>query len=142
MPVLASYPALVLHLHPGLCHALETEWPWLGYVSSADFRHYVAEALDLARQPGVTSWIVYGWGLSAARPVDLAWIGEMLLPAMVKAGMMRFARLEAEPTLNRRLLGTLYQDATPALRFETGTFARVQQARLWATTPPPQTKRV
>ncbi|SNC77699.1 hypothetical protein SAMN06265337_4300 [Hymenobacter gelipurpurascens] len=135
MPILVSYPVLVLHLHLGSCTALETEW--LGYASSTDFRLHITEALDLARQHGVTAWIANDRLLGAVRPTDLTWIGEEVLPAMVELGIVRFCRLEAEQTLNRMLIAHLYEDTTPALPFETRTFPEVQQARAWATSPLP-----
>ena len=135
MPVLVSYPVLVLHLHPGPYNALETEW--LGYASSTDFRLYITEALDLARQHGVRAWIANDRLLGAVRPTDLTWIGETVLPAMVELGVVRFARLEAEQTLNRMLIGHLYEDTMPDLPFETRTFTEVEQARAWATNPLP-----
>ncbi|MCB2409581.1 hypothetical protein [Hymenobacter lucidus] len=130
MSVLASYPTLVLHLHQGARNALETEW--LGYASSADFRRFIAAAIDLAREHHVTAWIANDQLLGAVRPKDLAWVGKEVLPALVVLGVVRFARLEAEQTLNRLLIGNLYQDTTPELPFQTRTFTDVQQARAWA----------
>jgi hypothetical protein len=133
MAVLVSFPVLVLHLHSGASNALETEW--LGYANSTDFRHYIEEALALARQHGVTAWIANDRLLGAVRPVDLTWVGEVVLPAMAELGIVRFARLEAEQTLNRMLIGSLYQDTTPELPFEIRTFPDLPQARTWATSP-------
>lgn len=130
MSVLATFPALVLHLHTGTCHALETEW--LGFASSADFRHYVRQALDLAEQHGVTAWVANDLRLGTVRPVDLQWVAEYVLPTMVRLGITRFARLESEETLNRMLIGHMYRAATPELPFETQTFASLPQARAWA----------
>ena len=121
---------LVLHLHQGARIALETEW--LGYVSSADFRRYVIEAVALARQHHATAWIANDQLLGAVRPKDLAWVGEEVLPALVELGVVRFARLEAEQTLNRMLIGTLYQKSTPELPMQTCTFTDALQARAWA----------
>ncbi|UOQ74899.1 hypothetical protein [Hymenobacter cellulosilyticus] len=130
MPVLASHPALVLHLHQGTHNALETEW--LGYVSSADFRRYITEAIALAREHHATAWIANDRLLGAVRPKDLTWIGQTVLPALVELGVVRFARLEAEQTLNRMLIGNLYQDTTPGLPFQTRMFTDVDEARTWA----------
>jgi hypothetical protein len=55
-----------------------------------------------------------------------------MLPATVEPGIVRFARREAEQTLNRMLSGNLYQDTTPDLPFETRTFSDVHQAHTWA----------
>jgi hypothetical protein len=128
VPILASYPTLVLH--PGPCNALETEW--LGYVSSTDFRRLVTEALKLARHHNVTAWIANDWLLGPLRSVNLEWVGSVVLPAMAELGIVRFARLEAEHSLNRMLIGALYQDTTPELPFETCTFPDVYQTRTWA----------
>lgn len=130
MAVLSSYPSLVLHLYSGRRYALETEW--LGFTSSADFRHYVTEALRLAREHGATAWIANDIRLGAVRPVDLEWVAHEVLPAMVELGITRFARLESQETLNRMLIGSMYQEAAPDLTFEVRAFTDLPTARAWA----------
>ncbi|GAB2771092.1 hypothetical protein HNQ93_000585 [Hymenobacter luteus] len=130
MAVLASYPSLVLHLHAGPHYALETEW--LGFTSSPNFRRYVTEALRLARQHGVTGWIANDSWLGAVRPVDLEWVAQEVLPAMADLGVRRFARLESQETLNRMLIGSMYQEAAPDVSFEVRAFADLTTARAWA----------
>jgi hypothetical protein len=130
MSVLVSYPSLVLHLHTGTRVALETEW--LGFVSSSDFRQLITEALQLAKEHGVTAWIANDLLLGAVRPVDLQWVAEHVLPAMVEMGIVRFARIDSEQTMNRMLIGQMYQDATPQHPIEMCSFPDVQQAREWA----------
>lgn len=130
MAVLTSYPSLVLHLHTGLHCALETEW--LGFTSSSNFRRYITEALELARQHGARGWIANDSRLGAVRPVDLEWVAQEVLPAMVALGIRRFARLESQETLNRMLIGSMYQEATPDLAFEVQAFTDLPTARAWA----------
>lgn len=130
MSVLASYPTLVLHLHAGPVPVLETEW--LGFTGSADFRRYITDALELARQHGVRGWLANDLLLGAVRPADLQWVSQFVLPTMVALGIERFARLEAADTLNRLLIGRMYQAATPELPLEVHTFADALLARKWA----------
>ncbi|KUG08117.1 hypothetical protein [Solirubrum puertoriconensis] len=130
MPPIASYPSLVLHLHRGRTNALETEW--LSFVSSAAFRSQITDALELARRHNVTGWIANDRLLGAVRPVDLRWVAEVVLPAMAKLGVQRFARLESEETLNRMLIGNMYQDVTEAVPFEVRSFGDLAEARAWA----------
>ncbi|WP_220614449.1 hypothetical protein [Hymenobacter sp. HSC-4F20] len=120
----------MLHLHHGQQYALETEW--LGFTSSSNFRRYITQALQLAQQHRVTAWIANDVRLGAVRPVDLEWVANDVLPAMTRLGIKRFARLESQETLNRMLIGGMYQEATPALPFETRAFADIQEARSWA----------
>ncbi|QJX45636.1 hypothetical protein HMJ29_01265 [Hymenobacter taeanensis] len=131
MPVLASNPSLVLHLHPGPLPTLETEW--LAFVNSTDFRRYVEEALVLAKQHGVKAWVANDQRLGAVRPVDLRWVSEYVLPAIAELGVLRFARLESGETLNRLLIGNMYQGATQVQPFEVRTFTNLPQARAWAS---------
>jgi hypothetical protein len=130
MSVLASFPTLVLHLHAGPVPVLETEW--LGFTRSAHFRRYLTEALALARQHGVRGWVANDLQLGAVRPADLQWVAEHVLPALVELGVTRFARLEATDSLNRLLIGHMYQEATPELPITTRTFADAPRARAWA----------
>lgn len=130
MSVLASYPSLVLHLHHGQHPALETEW--LGFTGSSNFRRYITEALELAQRHGATAWIANDQRLGAVRPRDLEWVAHDVLPAMQRLGIVRFARLESQETLNRMLIGGMYQETTPELPFETRTFTDIQKARNWA----------
>ncbi|UOQ53786.1 hypothetical protein [Hymenobacter cellulosivorans] len=130
MSVLASYESLTLHLHPGAYPALETEW--LGFANSVDFRRYIGQALQLAAEHGVRAWIANDRLLGAVRPIDLEWVASHVLPEMVALGVVRFARLESEATLNRLLIGSMYQDATPDLPLETRAFASIEEARAWA----------
>ncbi|UYZ57896.1 hypothetical protein [Hymenobacter latericus] len=130
MPPIASYPSLILHLHHGRINALETEW--LSFVSSANFRSQILDALALARQHHVTGWIANDRLLGAVRPVDLRWVAEEVLPAMAELGVVRFARLESEETLNRMLIGNMYQGATETVPFEVRAFSDPAEARAWA----------
>ncbi|OON67061.1 hypothetical protein [Hymenobacter sp. CRA2] len=131
MSILASFPTLVLHLHSGPSPALETEW--LGFTGSKDFRRYLTAALELARQHRVRGWIANDQLLGAVRPTDLRWVAEHVLPTLAELGVVRFARLEAQETLNRMLIGHMYQNVTPALPLQEQSFADLTSARTWAT---------
>ncbi|MBD2715118.1 hypothetical protein KBK19_08730 [Microvirga sp. STR05] len=130
MTVVASHPSLTIHLHSGSAAALETEW--LGFTGSRDFRRYITEALALARQHGVTGWIANDQLLGAVRPVDLDWVAKHVLPALMKLGIRRFARLDAQDTMNRLLIGRMYQQAATSPQFELRSFSDPKQAREWA----------
>ncbi|QNH60923.1 hypothetical protein [Hymenobacter sediminicola] len=130
MTVVASHPSLTIHLHSGSAAALETEW--LAFTNSRDFRRYLTEALVLARQHGVTGWIANDQLLGAVRPIDLEWVSRHVLPTLLALGVRRFARLEAQDTMNRLLIGNMYQQAAPGPQLEIRSFSDLQQAREWA----------
>ena len=54
------------------------------------------------------------------------------LPTLMERGVRRFARLDAQDTMNRLLIGIMYQQAATSPPFELRTFSDLQQAREWA----------
>lgn len=131
MSVLLAFPFLNVHLHPGPCPVLETEW--LGFAGSADFREALAQTVDAARAHGVRGWVADDRRLGPVRPVDMDWIAAWLLPTLDEQGIGRFALLESEESMNRFLISNMYQTAMPALqRMEIQAFADPAAAHAWA----------
>ncbi|RZK22623.1 MAG: hypothetical protein EOO56_07920 [Hymenobacter sp.] len=127
---LATYPYLNLLLHTGSCNVLETEW--LGFAGSTDFRTVLLEMLRLARLHHVTGWIADDRHLGAVRPKDLEWTHTALLIPLAELGLLRFAHLESEETLNRLTINGMYQNAAPGLSYEFRHFTSLPAARSWA----------
>ena len=127
---LAAYPFLNILLHTGPRNVLETEW--LGFAGSTDLRSALTEALRLAHLHRVTGWIADDRHLGAVRPKDLAWTHTTLLEPLSELGVLRFAHLESEETLNRLTIGGMYQTALPGLAYEFRHFTSLPAARAWA----------
>jgi hypothetical protein len=127
---LAAYPYLNLLLHTGSRNVLETEW--LGFAGSTDFRAALTEALKLARLHHTTGWVADDRRLGAVRPKDLEWTHHALLAPLVEVGVLRFAHLESEETLNRITINGMYQSAIPGLPYEFRHFTSLLEARAWA----------
>lgn len=128
---LASYSFLNLLLHTGgPVPVLETEW--LGFAGSADFQQALLEALRLARLHQVAGWVADDRRLGAVRPKDLDWTHEQVLKPLDALGVRRFAHLESAETLNRLIIGGLYQTAVPDLTYEFRHFTDLAPARAWA----------
>ncbi|KUG08068.1 hypothetical protein [Solirubrum puertoriconensis] len=132
MILLARYSFLNLYLHESsTIRAMEAEWR--GFVSSSFLRQAVTDAIGLARQHRITGWIADDRLLGPVRPADLDWISEHALPELVRIGLKRFARIEAEDPLNKLLISQLQHEVEETLPFQVRTFTDVQQARLWAS---------
>lgn len=127
---LASYPFLNILLHTGTRNVLETEW--LGFAGSVDFRSALTEALRLARLHRVTGWVADDRHLGAVRPKDLEWTHTTLLIPLSELGVVHFAHLESEETLNRITINGMYQTAIPGLSYEFRHFTSLAEARAWA----------
>ena len=110
---------------------METEW--LGFAGSVGFREALNEALRLAWQHHVTGWVADDRRLGAVRPADLAWTHTHSLLPLAELGVLRFAQLEAEETLNRLTISSMYQGAVPGLSFEFRQFTVLAEARAWAS---------
>jgi len=126
----AAYPFLNILLHTSTRNVLETEW--LGFAGSADFRMAITEALRLARQYHVTGWVADDRRLGAVRPKDLDWCYHALLAPLSELGLLRFAHLEAQETLNRLTISGMYQNALPNLAYTFKHFSSLPEARAWA----------
>jgi len=118
------------HLHMGPCNVLETEW--LGFAGTSDFQHVITEAIALARQHGATGWVADDRHIGPVRPKNMKWVATHLLPALVELGISRFALLESAETMNRFLIGSMYQEALAELPLEFRKFTDVEVARNWA----------
>jgi hypothetical protein len=129
--LLVSYPYLDLYLHTRAAPALEARWR--GFVSSAVLRQVVAETLVLARQHRIRGWIADDRLLGPVRPTDLEWIVTEMLPALVKFGVKRLARIEAEDPMNQLLIGSAQETVQPTLPLEIRVFSDLPAARVWAT---------
>jgi hypothetical protein len=127
---LATYPFLNILLHTGTRNVLETEW--LGFAGSTDFRAALTEALRLARLHRVTGWVADDRHLGAVRPKDLEWTHTTVLAPLSDLGLIRFAHLESEETLNRITINGMYQSAVPGLAYEFRHFTSLTEARAWA----------
>jgi len=127
---LASYPFLNILLHTGTRNVLETEW--LGFAGSTDLRNALLDALRLARQHHVTGWVADDRHLGAVRPKDLDWIHSTVLVPLSELGVLHFAHLESEETLNRLTINGMYQSAIPGLAYEFRHFTSLREARAWA----------
>ncbi|UOQ70223.1 hypothetical protein [Hymenobacter cellulosilyticus] len=130
MLLLASYPHLQLFLHEGSSRAIEAQWK--GFVSSALLRQSTLECVALAQQHGISGWIADDRLLGPVRPIDLEWIGVEVLPELVRAGVKRFARIEAIDPLNKLLIGQAQETAEQQLPFELRSFQDLSAARAWA----------
>jgi hypothetical protein len=127
---LATYPYLTVLLHTGSRNVLETEW--LGFAGSTDFRAALLETLRLARLHHVKGWVADDRRLGAVRPKDLEWTHTTLLIPLAEIGLLRFAHLESEETLNRITINGMYQSAIPGLPYEFRHFTSILEARSWA----------
>lgn len=127
---LATYPFLNILLHIGSRNVLETEW--LGFAGSTDFRTALTEALRLARLHRVTGWVADDRHLGAVRPKDLEWTHNMVLVPLSDMGVVHFAHLESEESLNRLTINGMYQSAIPGLAYEFRHFTSLLEARAWA----------
>lgn len=127
---LALYPYLNLLLHTGNRNVLETEW--LGFAGSTDFRTALTEALRLAQLHHVAGWVADDRRLGAVRPKDLEWVHQAILAPLAEIGVLRFAHLESEETLNRITINGMYQSVLPGLPYEFRHFSSLLEARKWA----------
>jgi len=127
---LATYPFLLIHLHADARNVLETEW--LGFAGSNDFRLALTEALRLAQQHHVTGWVADDRRLGAVRPKDLEWTHLHVLTPLAALGVVRFAHLESDNTLNRLTIDGMYRGAIPSLPYEFQHFTSLSEARSWA----------
>ncbi|RZK89864.1 MAG: hypothetical protein EOO62_35900 [Hymenobacter sp.] len=127
---LATYPYLNILLHTGSHYVLETEW--LGFAGSTHFRAALLETLRLARLHQVVGWVADDRRLGAVRPKDLEWAHTALLIPLSELGLLRFAHLESEETLNRITINGMYQSAIPGLPYEFRHFTSLLEARVWA----------
>ena len=127
---LATYPFLNILLHTGSHNVLETEW--LGFAGSTDFREAITEALRWARLHHVAGWVADDRRLGSVRPKDLAWVQASVLFPLSDLGVLRFAHLESEESLNRLTINGMYQGAIQELRFEYRHFTSLPEARTWA----------
>lgn len=131
MQTLVSFPFLRVHLHTGGPLAvLETEW--LGFASSADFRHALTETVHLAQQHRVKGWVADDRRLGAVRPKDLEWTHAYVLKSLSLIGLQRFAHLESVEVLNRVTIDGMYRTALPELLYEVRHFTGLAEARAWA----------
>lgn len=130
MQLLTASSHLTLYLHQGASRALEAQW--LGFASSAVLRQSTLEAVVLARQYRITSWIADDRLLGPVRPVDLEWIAQHVLPQLIAVGIKRFARIDAIDPLNKLLIGQAQAAAAQQLPFELRTFTDLTAARAWA----------
>lgn len=130
MELLATFPFLRLHLHPGACPALEAEWR--GFVSSAFLRQALTEALELARRHQVRAWIADDRRLGPVRPADLEWVVTTVVPEFVNLGIERFAMIEAEDPLNKLLITTAADTVIQQLPLQVRRFTDAEEARHWA----------
>ncbi|UOQ74124.1 hypothetical protein [Hymenobacter cellulosilyticus] len=131
MLLLAQYPFLNLYLHEGPSKALEAQWQ--GFVTSSVFRQAVAEALDWAREHRITGWVADDRLLGPVRPADMEWIASEIMPELVRVGLRRLARIEAEDPLNQLLIKQMHSAAYELAPFEQRLFTDVAQARAWAS---------
>jgi hypothetical protein len=127
---LATYPFLKILLHTGPRNVLETQW--LGFVGSTDFRSALTETLRLARLHRVTGWVADDRHLGPVRPKDLDWVHTAVLVPLSDLGVVHFAHLEAEESLNRLTINGMYQTAVPGLNYEFRHFTSLTEARAWA----------
>ncbi|MGY2134937.1 hypothetical protein ACW9KT_22085 [Hymenobacter sp. HD11105] len=130
MLLLAQYPFLHLYLHQGPSQALEAQWQ--GFVTSAVFRQAITEALARAREHRITGWVADDRLLGAVRPADMDWIATEVMPELVRVGLRRLARIEAESPLNQLLIKQMHRTAHELAPFEHRLFTDVAQARAWA----------
>jgi hypothetical protein len=66
------------------------------------------------------------------RPKDLEWTHTTVLAPLSDLGLIRFAHLESEETLNRITINGMYQSAVPGLAYEFRHFTSLTEARAWA----------
>jgi hypothetical protein len=130
MKQLASYPYLTLSLHEGACRAIEARWT--GVASSATLRRATLECATLVGEHSVRGWIADDRLLGPVPAQDVAWIATYVLPLLVKMGLQRFARLEAENPQTQQVVGPAQKIAQQQLAFELRTFTDVAEARAWA----------
>ncbi|KUG09838.1 hypothetical protein [Solirubrum puertoriconensis] len=130
MHLVASYRFLNLYLHEGSTRALEAQW--IGFISSADLRQAVVDALEVARRNRVTSWIADDRQLGPVRPADIEWIARTALPLLEAYGITKFARVEATDPLNQLLINNTYQSVINEFAFELRIYTDLSEARSWA----------
>ncbi|UYZ60840.1 hypothetical protein [Hymenobacter latericus] len=134
MHLLASYRFLNLYLHDeGPARALEAQW--IGFISSADLRQAVLDALEAARRNRVSSWIADDRQLGPVRPADIEWIAHTALPLLDEYGITKFARVEATDPLNQLLINSTYQSVLNNYGFELRIYSDLSEAREWAVAP-------
>ncbi|UOR03751.1 hypothetical protein MUN82_12420 [Hymenobacter aerilatus] len=130
MQTLFSFPFLTVYLHTGPFPALETHWR--SFATSTEFRDSIEQAVHLGIQHQVKGWIADDRQLGAVRPRDLDWVYNDALLPLDQAGLLRFALLESQDTLNRHTIAKVYTRAEPAVSFEIRTFQDITLARAWA----------
>jgi hypothetical protein len=131
MRTLLSFPYLKLSLHDGPVPVLELQW--LSYVSSADFRAAAMQALDFTHAYYAKAWLGDDRLLGAVRPRDLEWVEQAILHPLAQAGLARFAHLESQDALNRRLIDGMYTRIESDLPFAIRHFTDLAAARAWAS---------
>lgn len=83
-----------------------------------DLRAALTDALRLARLHHVAGWVANDRRLGAVRPKDLEWAQQALLAPVAEVGVLRFAHLESEETLNRLTINGMYESILPSLPYE------------------------
>ena len=131
MRTLLAFPYLNLYLHDGPTPVLELQW--LSYVSSADFRAAATQALDFTRTYHAKAWVGDDRLLGAVRPRDLEWAEQTILHALAQAGLERFALLESQDALNRRIISGMYTRVESEMPFTIRHFDDPLAARVWAS---------
>jgi len=130
MRTLLTQPYLHLYLHEGPVPVLELQW--LSYVASHDFRAAATQALAFTRTHHVKAWVGDDRLLGAVRPRDLEWAEQTILHPLAQAGLARFALLESQDALNRRIISGMYTRIEAELPFTIRHFDDLLAARAWA----------
>jgi len=130
MKKLYTSAAINLYLHMGAHTGLELEW--LDFVNSNDLRQSLTEALRLAKEHHIKSWIADNRLIRAVRPIDFEWMGEHIIPPLHQLGVRRMAVIESTDAVNRMGVNRFLQTVLPATAIELRYFQSVPEARLWA----------
>jgi hypothetical protein len=130
MQRLASYPFLNIYLHTGASRALEAEW--LGPVGSGVVRQALTDVLEMAREHKISAWITDLRRLGHMPPDDIQWVATHIMPALVKLGVKRVARLNSEDPLSHMLIKKQVQANLQHMDVEIVVFQDLDAARAWA----------
>ena len=105
---------------------------WVGFTTSAAFQEAALHALALGTQHHVQGWLSDDRQLGALRPRDLEWVQEAAMTRLAAIGVARFAHLESEDALNRRIIDQMYQQVIPQVTYQVRRFTDLVAARAWA----------